>query len=235
LYTENWELAEETSSEIINAFNLEIDVTKVFLKESPETIWQFKPGDYPQNNSQVAQWLIISFIPGQSYAITENLLDAFELDDLRLTNWIGSYTSTNGLTTLHYAYKYKETFNTTTMSIEYYIIFRLAEQYLIRAEARAYQGNIIGAQQDLNAIRNRSGLPNTTAATMNDLLDAILQERYLELFTEGHRWFDLKRTGKASEVLSPIKSNWKETNILFPIPANEIELNPNLKPQNPGY
>ncbi len=236
LYTENWELAEETSSEVISAFSLESDITKVFLKESSETIWQFKPGDYPQNNSQVAQWLIIQFIPGQSYAVTSNLLAAFEMDDLRLDNWIGSYTSNDGLTTLHYAYKYKETLNTTTESLEYHIIFRLAEQFLIRAETRAKLGNISGAQQDLNIIRNRAGLPNTTASTMNDLIGAILKERFVELFTEqGHRWFDLKRTGKASEVLSSIKANWAETNILFPIPANELELNSNLKPQNPGY
>jgi hypothetical protein len=236
IYTESWELADEMATEVISKFNLEPNISKVFLKNSPETIWQFKPGVYPQNNSLEAQWLIIRQIPGQSYAITDSLLAAFETGDLRLLNWIGSFTSTNGLTTLNYAYKYKQTFNTTTSSLEYSIIFRLAEQYLIRAEARAHLGNISGAQQDLNVIRNRAGLADTTASTMDDLLEAMLQERRVELFTEqGHRWFDLKRLGIASEVLSPIKSNWKDTDVLFPIPANEIELNPNLKPQNTGY
>ncbi len=235
LYTENWELAEETSSEVISAFSLESDITKVFLKESPETIWQFKPNGISHSNTYEANWLIIRFIPGHSYAISNSLLNAFEPNDLRYDNWIGSTTSTDGLTTLQFAYKYKEIFSQTA-ALEYSIIFRLAEQFLIRAEARAHQGDNFGAQQDLNAIRNRAGLPDTTADATTDLLDAILQERYVELFTEqGHRWFDLKRTGKASEVLSTIKSNWKETNILFPIPANELELNLNLKPQNPGY
>ena len=236
LYTENWEMAEDIASEVIGKYNLESDITKVFLKESPETIWQFKPGDYPNNNTRDAVWLIIRLFPGQNYALTNNLLAAFESGDLRRSNWVNSATSDDGLTTLQYAYKYKELSNTTELSLEYSIIFRLTEQYFIRAEARAHQGDISGAQQDLNTIRNRAGLSNTTAATENDLLDAILQERHVELFTEqGHRWFDLKRTGNASEVLSPIKANWRDTDILFPIPENEIQLNSNLKPQNPGY
>lgn len=237
LYTENWELAESMASEVLNGFDLEADVTKVFLKESSEAIWQFKPDDYPQNNSLEANWLIIDFIPGQDYAVTNMLLDAFEPGDQRLDHWIGSFTSeSDGETTLQFAYKYKETFHTTELSLEYSIVFRLAEQYLIRAEARAQLENIAGAQQDLNAIRNRAGLANTTAANKADLLDAILQERRVELFTEqGHRWFDLKRMGRASEVLAPIKTNWKDTDVLFPIPINEIELNRNLEPQNPGY
>ncbi|MCK0114819.1 RagB/SusD family nutrient uptake outer membrane protein [Gelidibacter sp. F63206] len=235
LYTENWELAEEISSEVISAFSLESDITKVFLKESLETIWQFKPNGVSHNNTYEANWLIIRFIPGQSYALNNSLLNAFEPNDLRYDNWIGSNTSSDGLTTLQYAFKYKEIF-TQTAALEYSIIFRLAEQYLIRSEARVHQGDIAGSQQDLNAIRNRAGLPDTTASTMSDLIDAILQERHVELFTEqGHRWFDLKRTGKASDVLSPIKTNWSETNILFPIPANELELNSHLNPQNPGY
>lgn len=237
LYTENWEMAETTASEVLDGFDLETDVTKVFLKDSSEAIWQFKPDDNFQNNSLVAQWLIITGIPGQQYALTSTLLDAFEADDLRLDHWISSFTSvSDGETTLQFAHKYKETYNTTELSLEYTIVFRLAEQYLIRAEVRTQLENIAGAQQDLNTIRNRAGLANTTAANKADLLDAILQERRVELFTEqGHRWFDLKRMGKASEVLAPVKTNWKDTDILFPIPLNEIELNPNLEPQNPGY
>lgn len=238
LYTENWEMAETTASEILDEFDLETDLTKVFLKESSEAIWQFKPDDgIGSQNSSVAILLIITGIPGQQYALTNTFLDAFEEGDLRLEHWIGSMTSsTDGETTLHFAYKYKETVNTTELSLEYTILFRLAEQYLIRAEARAQSDNIPGAQQDLNIIRNRAGLANTTASNKADILDAILQERRVELFTEqGHRWFDLKRVGRANEFLAPIKTNWKDTDVLFPIPLNEIELNPNLEPQNPGY
>ncbi len=234
LYTENWALAEMTATELINTQSLESDIKNVFLNNSSETLWQLKSGDNPRNTHEANQ-LIIVFIPGQLYALTNTLLAAFEPGDLRLANWTGSTTSTDGLTTLHFAYKYKATFSETA-SLEYSIIFRLAEQYLIRAEARAHLSDISGAQQDLNIIRNRAGLTNTLATSMDDLLDAILQERRVELFTEqGHRWFDLKRTGNANEVLSAIKPNWQSTDILLPIPETELEINPNLLPQNSGY
>ena len=145
------------------------------------------------------------------------------------TAWIKEVTNT-----WRHSYKYKDEFSTS--SLEYAIQLRLAEQYLIRAEARAQRGDISGAQADINVIRNRAGLGNTSAVTLNELLDAILQERRVELFTEqGHRWFDLKRMGKAKEVLEPIKLGWRDTDLLFPIPDKELGLNPNLLPQNSGY
>ncbi|PIV93654.1 MAG: RagB/SusD family nutrient uptake outer membrane protein [Flavobacteriaceae bacterium CG17_big_fil_post_rev_8_21_14_2_50_33_15] len=235
LYTENWELAEVEASEVISAFSLEPDVNAVFLKASKETLWQFKPDGINNRNTYEANQLIIRFIPGQSYALNSQLLEAFEPDDLRRLNWVGSTTSSDGLTTLHYAYKYKAIFSENA-SLEYSIIFRLAEQYLIRAEARTNLGNINGAQEDLNIIRNRAGLDNTTASTPSELLIAILKERYVELFTEhGHRWFDLKRMGFADDILSPIKEHWQTTDILLPIPETELQMNSNLKPQNSGY
>src|SRR5690606_19066848 len=110
-----------------------------------------------------------------------------------------------------------------------------AEQYLIRAEARAQLSNIAGAQADLNKIRIRAGLGETLASSQNELLTAILQERRFELFTEhGHRFFDLKRTGNLDNVLGS-KPGWNTTDRLFPLPEKELLLNPNLLPQNPGY
>ena len=118
-------------------------------------------------------------------------------------------------------------------------MFRLAEQYLIRAEARAQQNNISGAQADLNAIRTRAGLANVTATTQTGLVTAIYHERQIELFTEfGHRWFDLKRTGQLDAVMgiaAPQKGGtWASYKALIPIPASEISINPHLT-QNPGY
>ena len=98
------------------------------------------------------------------------------------------------------------------------------------------QGNITGALQDINTIRNRAGLTNTTAVNSGAIMDEILKERRLELFTEhGHRWFDIKRLNKAEITLQPLKPGWKSTDILFPIPETEIRMNPNLLPQNNGY
>lgn len=124
---------------------------------------------------------------------------------------------------------------------EYLMLFRLGEQYLIRAEARAHQGNVGEAQNDLNAIRNRAGLPNTTASDTSSLYVAILRERQVELFSElGQRWLDLKRTGKVDEVMqvvTPLKANganWQSYQQWYPVPYSDIQKNTNLR-QNDGY
>ncbi|WP_417370974.1 RagB/SusD family nutrient uptake outer membrane protein [Gelidibacter japonicus] len=235
LYKEDWSMAESFSSTLIDSYFLEPDLNKVFLKNSPETIWQLKLGANPQNTYEALQ-LIISSIPTQGVALTSNLMDAFEPNDLRKTFWTESITSANGLTTLFYAHKYKATHNTTTESLEYPIVFRLSEQYLIRAEARVRMGDLVGAMQDVNVIRNRAGLPNITTTIPDEAMDAIIQERRVELFTEqGQRWFDLKRLSIADDLLAPIKSGWQSTDIWFPIPEKELLLNKNLRPQNSGY
>lgn len=236
LYHEDWELAETTAGAVIDTHTLETDINQVFLKNATETLWQLKPGGHSIKNTQEAQRLIITSIPTQGYALTSNLLTAFEPGDLRRQQWIGSITSNDSLTTLHFAHKYKQTINTTTQSQEYSIILRLAEQYLIRAEARAHLGDINGSKGDINMLRNRAGLGNTIGATKEELLRAVLHERQVELFTEhGHRWFDLNRFDTANDILSPIKPGWKSTNRLLPIPGNDLEINPNLEPQNEGY
>ena len=234
LYTENWELAASMATEPIDRFGLESNLTDVFLKESLETIWQLKPGEFPRNTREATQ-LIIQVVPGQTYALTDELIGAFEDGDLRRNVWTDSISDMDGTVTLSYAHKYKANLN-ETQSLEYSILLRSAELYLIRAEARAYLGNISGAQEDLNAIRNRAGLSNIATNNFDDLLEAILRERRVELFTEqGHRWFDIKRTNTANQVLGDVKQNWQPTDVLLPIPEAEIELNPNLLPQNDGY
>jgi hypothetical protein len=213
-------------------FTLDTDINNVFLKDSPSTIWQFKPRIQGDNTVE-ASIFILANGPPTSTALNPDLIMDMEDEDLRKTNWIGEVS--DGSQSWYFPFKYKQQFNTGT-SLEYSKVFRLEEQYLIRAEARAMSGNISGAQQDLNLVRNRAGLDNTTASTAEQLLDAILSERRFELFTEfGHRWFDLRRTGMAEEVLAPIKSNWKNTDVLLPIPESELAANPNLNPQNPGY
>lgn len=234
LYTDQWELAESVSTVLINGFDLEDDLNRVFLKESMETIWQLKPGNSPVNTQEAGQ-MIINAVPGQTYGLSEGLMAAFENGDGRKVAWTESISNAENTVTLSFAHKYKA-WITETQSLEYSIRFRLAEQYLIRAEARAQSGDALGAHQDLNVVRNRAGLPNTMAVGANELLEAIVRERRVELFTEqGHRWFDLKRLGLANAVLGDLKPNWGPTDLLFPIPEAELESNPNLLPQNEGY
>lgn len=118
-------------------------------------------------------------------------------------------------------------------------VLRIAEQYLIRAEARARLGLIEGATgglNDLNEVRKRADVEPLTLTTANDLLLAIESERRIELAWEAHRWFDLARTGRAKTVLEAIDPTIKvdahET--VFPIPVTQLQLDKNLE-QNTGY
>lgn len=235
LYTENWGAAEAEANSIINNTSLYEwvdDIDKVFLKDSPGTIWQLIP-QFSGNNTFEAQSFIFLTGPPPVSGLNNSLIDSFEPGDLRRDNWVG--TVSDGLDRWYFANKYKEN-NNTGSSREYSILFRLAEIYLIRAEARTHLGNISGAQEDLNKIRHRAGLSDTPAVTKPELLQAILKERQVELFTElGHRWFDLKRFGVINEVLQTRKTGWNSTDVLWPLPQSELLLNQNLLPQNPGY
>lgn len=234
LYTGAWQKAEEEATLVINTtalYHCEADLDKVFLKDSPSVIWQLHPG-ISGLNTHDAHTFIFSSGPPPIASVSDNLITAFENGDQRKNHWLGSVT--DGTQTWYYPYKYKQIANTGT-SQEYAIVLRLEEQYLIRAEARAHQNNLIGAKEDLNTIRQRVGLAATTADTPENLLAATLQERRAELFTElGQRWFDLKRTEQADAVLGILKPGWKSTDKWLPLPATELLLNKNLH-QNPGY
>jgi starch-binding outer membrane protein, SusD/RagB family len=119
-------------------------------------------------------------------------------------------------------------------------IFRIAELYLIRAEARAHQNKLVdatGALNDLNKIRERAGIANSTATSAEEILLAIENERRIEFAFEAHRWFDLVRTGRAKTVLEALDPNTKVEGYeyLFPIPITQIQLDPSNLEQNPGY
>lgn len=234
LYREQWALAEVEATKVIDNsdYDMLADLNLVFLNDSPSTIWQFHSG-VPGLNTNEAQIFNFPSAPPTILAASYDLVNAFDNNDLRKQFWLNSLT--DGSNTWYHPYKYKITTN-TGVAEECSIIFRIEEQYLIRAEARAHQGNIAGAREDLNKIRNRAGLANTTANTQSELLDAILRERRLEFFAEyGHRWFDLKRTGNAASVLSPLKPTWQNRDLMLPLPEKELILNSNLQPQNPGY
>ncbi len=109
-------------------------------------------------------------------------------------------------------------------------IIRIAELYLIRAEARAKQDKLAEAISDLNAVRDRAGLEGTTATTKEEILQAIEDERRIEFAFEAHRWFDLVRTGRAEEVLN-ISEPFR---LVMPIPAEQILVDDAIE-QNEGY
>lgn len=114
-------------------------------------------------------------------------------------------------------------------------VLRLAEQYLIRAEARVHIGALDAAVADINAVRSRANLPATTAIGEDSLLEDILEERRLEFLWEAHRYFDLTRTGKLKEKIEELKPNLNiQSHLnLFPIPIDEVILGGLT--QNPNY
>ncbi|MEX6689839.1 RagB/SusD family nutrient uptake outer membrane protein [Danxiaibacter flavus] len=121
-------------------------------------------------------------------------------------------------------------YNTYATSTDPAYLIRIAELYLIRAEARAQQNNLQGALEDLDAVRQRADVAKSTAVTKAQVIQAIEDENSVEFAFEAHRWFDLVRTGRAGEVLGLTnKDFW-----LFPIPYQDILSDPDVT-QNPGY
>jgi starch-binding outer membrane protein, SusD/RagB family len=129
-----------------------------------------------------------------------------------------------------------------TPSPQNYIFIRLADILLLKAEALNETGDLAGAGALVNQIRARVGLANTTANTQESMRLAIEKERRLELAFEGIRWFDLKRTGRAIQVINSVTEfggvsmsyNLTQNKLLWPIPQSELDMNSNLT-QNSGY
>lgn len=230
LYQNKWTEAEQYATEVINsnAYQLADAPNSVFLPNSEEAIFQAFPAPGGTGNNWMA--LYFSSQGGTNICITNHLANAFEANDKRKTDWL--YTRVISGNTYYATRKYTRFAAPVT---EYVTLLRLAEAYLIRAEARAEQDDLDGSAADLNLIRNRANVGNTTASTKPGLLLDIEHERRVELFAEWcHRWFDLKRTGRATEVLGVIKPDWQETDELWPIPMAQLNNNPHLT-QNPGY
>jgi hypothetical protein len=233
LYQGLWKQAELAADSVLanTLYALKADPDSVFLVGSPETIWQLQPV-YGNLATAEGNLFIPSGTPALVYPLTTALMESWEPGDLRREVWTDSVVIDGA--TMYFPYKYKLASNDPP-NTEYNIVLRLAEVFLIRAEARAQQGNIAGATADLNIVRQRAGLPASDAADPGALLAAIARERRVELFAEwGHRWLDLKRTGQAGAVLSLEKQGFLGTDVLYPIPAQELTANPSLT-QNAGY
>lgn len=234
LFHGDWAEASNAASAVLNSplYVWESNLDLIFLKGSPSTIWQLMPRRTGNNTDEGISFIFNSGPPAHR-TLSPQLLNAFESGDLRKTEWTRTISTVSGSWT--HAYKYKKNSNTGN-SVEYSVVLRTAEQYLIRSEARSRQGDLIGAKEDLNKIRNTAGLDDTPASDKEAIIKAVLNERRVEFFTEyGHRFFDLKRTGNIDAVLAVSKSGWNSTDSLWPIPEKELLSNPFLKPQNPGY
>ncbi|WP_225876827.1 RagB/SusD family nutrient uptake outer membrane protein [Flavobacterium muglaense] len=211
-----------------------------------ESIWEINGDGW---SSPIGAWSTFMFL-GTDWkkfnAPSHTLIQSFTSngDTQRLTStvtrenvgWSDAYWSS---TNYPFAYKMRD-----TDGKQNYYIARLADILLLKAEALASTGDVAGAMTQVNRVRARVGIAAITVATQSDAVNAILQERLMELAFEGDRWFDLKRMGKAIELLSqqkdgngnvlPFASNINQNRLLWPIPQDKLDANGQLV-QNPGY
>lgn len=251
LYTKDYANAATTAGLVMNSglYTLNKDLNSVFTNSSNEIIWQLYTvsGLSIYMTNQDSQGGSYSAAAGAvpAMVLTDTLYNSLEDGDLRKANWITP--TVLGGTSWKFITKYKQRTLASGASTgtEYNVVLRLAEQYLIRAEARAQRNDLTGAIADVDSIRSRAGLPMLdNSLDKPALLLAIEKERKAELFAEwGHRWFDLKRTAsitaagktRADDVIGGMRpATWSSTDILYPIPDAQRTANPALA-QNPGY
>ena len=186
---------------------------------------------------------------------SKDLLNAFttELDLVRMNAniifervpWVDEYYNADRQSNqVAFAYKQKNADGWNSGDQVYFL--RLADILLLKAEAMAHLGQGDKGRSIVNQIRNRVGLNDTTASD-EEMLDAVLLERRLELALESHRWDDLVRNDIIIETMNNLQElnlitnqlvnyNMDENKKLLPIPLNEIDRNPALEGhQNPGH
>ncbi|UYZ59224.1 RagB/SusD family nutrient uptake outer membrane protein [Hymenobacter latericus] len=233
LYRQQWADAARLADQVIaGPFQLNASYRTAVTAENPsESIFEVQFD--AQTQSSFAFFLLPTANGGRNEISPtgpgSTLPTAYEAGDLRKDATISNGTFTlNGRTV------------PTGTSIKYvdpgtgtdnFKAIRLAEMLLNSAEAKARQNDLPGALTALNRVRTRAGLPVAVATlTQAQLLEQIERDRRVELALEGHRWFDLIRTGRAQQVLSLTDAR----RLLLPIPFRETVNNPNIT-QNPGY
>lgn len=229
VYREEWVLAEQFATEVIESeqFSLVTPyISFIETKETEESIFELAYNNADRNSH--AHYGFPSSLGGRyEWHPSDQLLA--ELADPAKGGNRGEIISYNGANP--YSTKY---FRIGSGDDPAYIL-RIAEQYLLRAEARIKKpaADITGALADLNKVRERASLDDLTLSNGAEILLAIEQERKLEFAFEGHQWFDLVRTGRAAEVLGVLDTD----KYLYPIPLNELISDEALSPadQNSGY
>ncbi|MFN5045782.1 MAG: RagB/SusD family nutrient uptake outer membrane protein [Bacteroidota bacterium] len=217
LYKEDWATAETLSNEVISALkgagtglSATYDALWATQNTRPESIFELQ---YDINNTNaIAFYYFPTGLGGRNEIGSSATLNAQPATDLRKatnvrvlsgSNKTGKYSRINGTDNV--------------------IIIRLAEMYLISAEAKVKKAapNLAGALTDLNVIRSRAGLAASTAATADDILKQLYEDRYYEFAHEGHAFFDYKRTNRLASTFTGF-SGANAFRALYPTPQREI-------------
>jgi starch-binding outer membrane protein, SusD/RagB family len=227
LYDGNFAQAAQLAEEVLanSSYMLVEDFSTIWLTEnSAESIFELQfdqqtPNAFVQNANPASR---------QEFFASEAALSVFDQNDLRRDFTIRRAADNTGREQL-YVGKYRN-FNPPGQNVP---ILRLGEVYLIHAEASAKAASSVTASslERLNLIRQRAGLaPVTGIVSVEAFTRAVQEEKRREMMFEFETWFDLTRTGLASDILGvPSAQKYR-----FPIPQLELDLNRNLV-QNPGY
>ncbi|SKC10648.1 SusD family protein [Sphingobacterium nematocida] len=231
LYSGNWNRALETAKYVMDntAYSLE-NIDKVFYADSRSTVWHLRTLNDGASTFEVQTYFFES-VPPPNVALADGFIDVFSENDLRKSEWIRQVEGASG----NYAHSYKYKRRSVAQPMEFSVVLRIEEAYFIIAEANVRLGHYEQAAEALNDIRNRAGLTKFFSDSTEQWLDTLLEERRKEFFTEfGHRFYDLKRTGQLDK-LQLVKPQWISNFEKLPLPESELQINPNLLPQNTGY
>lgn len=240
LYWERWADAEARATTAIGATSARLVTTAAAYEAAwstspnPESVFELNVNASTESvgvNESMASW--VSPRQWGDFGINPELVELFPAGDHRLS--LLKSGAVSGGVVIQYLDKWNANKGNFAQNLP---VFRLPELYLIRAEARAEQNKITEGLADLNAIRAARGVPAVTASNRQQLIDAILLERRLELAYEGHRFYDMKRRGMDIQRPSAIGANatlpYTDYRVLAAWPQSQVDLNPLLE-QNPGY
>lgn len=235
--TADWSTVETAANDVLamGGYGLAPAYSDLFSaigSDTPEDIFRVRFTD--QDAFWAGYYYLVKTLGGRyEVAPTTSIRNAYETGDARRT-W--SIKADPARATRFYASKFP-----TPTGTEHPHVIRLAEIYLIRAEARARQGNLLGAIEDYNLLRARAGLPlhvlGVNVTDQTSVLIAIARERRVELAFEGDRWPDLVRTGQVVPVMTAHRTSpaFAAHQALYPIPQNEIDVTNGRLTQNQGY
>jgi len=217
LYAGNYGDAFTDANDVIEngGFELVEDLESLFLTTdtTEESIFDLVFTDQDQSD------YFTFMFQRDEYNVDPSLTESFEEGDDRAELFSFSRNSDRSL-------KWSDSDNANNLKV-----LRLGEMHLIRSEAAVFDSNDPDAgTDDLNETRNRAGLDDVGPfSTIDEYVDALLQERRAELHYEGHRFYDLVRLDRFSDVLG--RDDFRK---VFPIPRDELQISEVLE-QNPGY
>lgn len=224
LYQKDYANAFALADNIIKSgsFSLEANYADLFDDSGNSDEVLFELAFNEQDGNDLARLLMVT--GSNEVSVADALPETFDEADARAALFVrrfGVYRCT----------KYGEAATAIETNVP---LFRLAELYLIRAEALAFEQGIAAALPDLNTVKERalagSSISEEDVADIDAFLALILAERRLELAFEGQYWFDLVRLGQAEQVrdIAPYRR-------VLPIPTREVQISDGLIEQNPGY